>query len=228
MWRNPALVACSIASRVTSGLVVPDPHVDGSCDRTASRLLHLTADLAARSGRCVFEEPPDRSLRQIRQRHALTGAGECDSPGRPVASLQAREGSGVRARAPSGNRAISTATRLPPMIPLPGAGPLWATAITSKERHAERDTDPGVTGSDLDAGIDCTRGSLADPRQSRREEMLAGLDALFERLAAQRIEHEPIQIYSNGVRHVNVPDPDGNAIAFAEPPTPRARDVDRP
>jgi catechol 2,3-dioxygenase-like lactoylglutathione lyase family enzyme len=47
---------------------------------------------------------------------------------------------------------------------------------------------------------------------------VAGLDALLERLAAQRIEHEPIEAYSNGVRHVNVPDPDGNAIAFAEPP----------
>jgi hypothetical protein len=46
---------------------------------------------------------------------------------------------------------------------------------------------------------------------------VAGLDALLERLAAQRIEHEPIETYSNGVRHVNVPDPDGNAIAFAEP-----------
>ena len=45
-----------------------------------------------------------------------------------------------------------------------------------------------------------------------------GLDALLERLAAQRIEHEPIETYSNGGRHVNVPDPDGNAIAFAEPP----------
>jgi hypothetical protein len=40
----------------------------------------------------------------------------------------------------------------------------------------------------------------------------AGLDALLERLAAQGIEHEPIETYSNGVRHVNVPDPDGNAI----------------
>ena len=37
---------------------------------------------------------------------------------------------------------------------------------------------------------------------------VAGLDALLERLAAQRIEHEPIETYSNGVRHVNVPDPD--------------------
>jgi hypothetical protein len=36
--------------------------------------------------------------------------------------------------------------------------------------------------------------------------------------SSQRIEHEPIETYSNGVRHVNVPDPDGNAIAFAEPP----------
>jgi catechol 2,3-dioxygenase-like lactoylglutathione lyase family enzyme len=47
---------------------------------------------------------------------------------------------------------------------------------------------------------------------------VAGLDALLERLAAQGIEHEPIEIYSNGVRHVNIPDPDGNAIALAEPP----------
>jgi catechol 2,3-dioxygenase-like lactoylglutathione lyase family enzyme len=47
---------------------------------------------------------------------------------------------------------------------------------------------------------------------------VAGLDALLEPLAAERIGHEPIETYSNGVRHVNVPDPDGNAIAFAEPP----------
>jgi catechol 2,3-dioxygenase-like lactoylglutathione lyase family enzyme len=47
---------------------------------------------------------------------------------------------------------------------------------------------------------------------------VAGLDALLDRLAAQCIEHEPIETYSNGVRHVKIPDPDGNAIAFAEPP----------
>ena len=47
---------------------------------------------------------------------------------------------------------------------------------------------------------------------------VAGLDELLERLAAQGIEHEPVETYSNGVRHVKVPDPDGNAIAFAEPP----------
>jgi catechol 2,3-dioxygenase-like lactoylglutathione lyase family enzyme len=47
---------------------------------------------------------------------------------------------------------------------------------------------------------------------------VSGLDALLERLAAQNMGHEPIETYSNGVRHVNVPDPDGNAIALAEPP----------
>jgi hypothetical protein len=45
----------------------------------------------------------------------------------------------------------------------------------------------------------------------------AGLDALLELRAAERIEHEPVETYSNGVRHVKSPDPDGNAIAFAEP-----------
>ena len=47
---------------------------------------------------------------------------------------------------------------------------------------------------------------------------VAGLDGLLEHLAAQGIEHEPIETYSNGVRHVKIPDPDGNAIAFAEVP----------
>jgi catechol 2,3-dioxygenase-like lactoylglutathione lyase family enzyme len=45
-----------------------------------------------------------------------------------------------------------------------------------------------------------------------------GLDELLERLAAERIEHEPVEAYSNGVRHVTIPDPDGNRLAFAEPP----------
>jgi hypothetical protein len=66
-------------------------------------------------------------------------------------------------------------------------------------------------------------GELRTGRARRRRAgritlAVAGLDALLERLAAQRIEHEPIETYSNGVRHVNVPDQDGNAIAFAEPP----------
>lgn len=47
---------------------------------------------------------------------------------------------------------------------------------------------------------------------------VTGLDALLERLAAEGIGHDPIETYSNGVRHVKIPDPDGNAIAFAEAP----------
>ena len=104
----------------------------------------------------------------------------------------------------------------------------------------------GVPVSDLDASIDWYTRFFGRPPDSRvGEEILweidehawlfiepnaaqagagritlsvAGLDTLLERLAAQRIEHEPIETYSNGVRHVNVPDPDGNTIAFAEPP----------
>jgi catechol 2,3-dioxygenase-like lactoylglutathione lyase family enzyme len=48
--------------------------------------------------------------------------------------------------------------------------------------------------------------------------VVAGLEALLERLAAQGISHDPVETYSNGVRHVNVPDPDGDAIALAELP----------
>jgi hypothetical protein len=47
---------------------------------------------------------------------------------------------------------------------------------------------------------------------------VTGLDALLKRLATQRLEHGAIETYSNGVGHVKIPDPDGNAIAFAEPP----------
>jgi catechol 2,3-dioxygenase-like lactoylglutathione lyase family enzyme len=47
---------------------------------------------------------------------------------------------------------------------------------------------------------------------------VTGLDALLGELTERDIDHEPIETYSNGVRHVNVPDPDGNAIAFAESP----------
>ena len=56
----------------------------------------------------------------------------------------------------------------------------------------------GVPVSELDAAVD--------------------LDALLERLAAQGIGHEPVETYANGVRHAKVPDPDGNALAFAESP----------
>jgi catechol 2,3-dioxygenase-like lactoylglutathione lyase family enzyme len=114
----------------------------------------------------------------------------------------------------------------------------------------------GVPVSDLDASIDWYTRFFGRPPDSRvGDEVLweiderawlfiepnatragagritlavAGLDALLERLAAARIEHEPIETYSNGVRHVNVPDPDGNAIAFAEPPDAVSASPDRP
>ena len=47
---------------------------------------------------------------------------------------------------------------------------------------------------------------------------VTGLDALLEDLAARRVEHDAIETYPNGVRHVKVADPDGNAIALAELP----------
>jgi hypothetical protein len=34
-----------------------------------------------------------------------------------------------------------------------------------------------------------------------------GFGALLDRVAAQNIEHEPIETYANGVRLVKVPDP---------------------
>jgi catechol 2,3-dioxygenase-like lactoylglutathione lyase family enzyme len=104
----------------------------------------------------------------------------------------------------------------------------------------------GVSVSDLDASIDWYTRFFGRPPDSHvGEEVLweiderawlfiepnaaragagritlavVGLDALLERLAAQRIEHEPIETFSNGVRHVNAPDLDGNTIACAEPP----------
>ena len=104
----------------------------------------------------------------------------------------------------------------------------------------------GVPVSDLDAGIDWyTRFFGRAPDLRVGEEILWDIDehaTLFiepntarawrgphhlrrhrarraaRAPAAQRIEHEPVETYSNGVRHVNVPDPDGNALAFAELP----------
>ena len=52
----------------------------------------------------------------------------------------------------------------------------------------------------------------------RQIALISGLDALLERVEFGGIEHEPVETYSNGVRHVKIADPDGNAIAFAEPP----------
>jgi hypothetical protein len=47
---------------------------------------------------------------------------------------------------------------------------------------------------------------------------VSALDALLARVTVEGIKHEPVETSSNGVRHVKIPDPDGNATAFAEAP----------
>jgi hypothetical protein len=44
------------------------------------------------------------------------------------------------------------------------------------------------------------------------------LDDILARLAAHGIDHEPVESYSSGVRHVLVLDPDGNSLSLAEAP----------
>jgi catechol 2,3-dioxygenase-like lactoylglutathione lyase family enzyme len=43
-------------------------------------------------------------------------------------------------------------------------------------------------------------------------------DDILTRLAAHGVGHEPVETYSNGVRHVVVLDPDGNSLSLAEMP----------
>ncbi len=47
---------------------------------------------------------------------------------------------------------------------------------------------------------------------------VTGLDDLLADLADRKIDHEPVETYPDGMRHVTIPDPDGNTIAFAGPP----------
>ena len=108
----------------------------------------------------------------------------------------------------------------------------------------------GVPVSDLDAGLDWyTRFFGRPPDMRAGDEILwdvdehatlfiepnaaqagagrvtfvvTGLDGLLERLTDAGIAHEPVETYANGVRHAKLPDPDGNALAFAELPAPAA------
>lgn len=50
------------------------------------------------------------------------------------------------------------------------------------------------------------------------------LDAMLTHLAGAGIGHGEVETYENGVRHVTVPDPDGNVLALAEPPGAGAPD----
>jgi hypothetical protein len=84
----------------------------------------------------------------------------------------------------------------------------------------------GVLASDLDASIwemdehpgPLDRAKRAQAGGGRITLAVSALDALLGRFAVEGIKHRPVETYSNGVRHVKIPDPDGNAIAFAEPP----------
>ena len=67
---------------------------------------------------------------------------------------------------------------------------------------------------------------VVDDREVRAERVggamvtfgVTGLDDILARLAAHGIEHEPVETYRNGVRHVVVLDPDGNSLSLAEAP----------
>jgi hypothetical protein len=71
----------------------------------------------------------------------------------------------------------------------------------------------GVPVSNLRASIDWYTRFFGRP-----PDMRAGEEILWEVDEHATLFIEPIEAYSNGVRHANVSDPDGNAIAFAEPP----------
>ena len=69
---------------------------------------------------------------------------------------------------------------------------------------------------------------VIDDREMRAERVggtmitlgVSDLDDILARLAAHGIDHEPVETYGNGVRHVVVLDPDGNSLSLAEPPAP--------
>ncbi|WP_439658966.1 VOC family protein [Lentzea sp. HUAS TT2] len=47
---------------------------------------------------------------------------------------------------------------------------------------------------------------------------LGEFDGALERLSAHGVGHGPVETYSNGVRHVEVLDPDGNSLSLAALP----------
>jgi catechol 2,3-dioxygenase-like lactoylglutathione lyase family enzyme len=65
---------------------------------------------------------------------------------------------------------------------------------------------------------------VVDGREVRAERVggamvtfgVTDLDDILARLAAHGITHEPVETYSNGVRHVVVLDPDGNSLSLAQ------------
>ncbi|MBB5915690.1 putative enzyme related to lactoylglutathione lyase [Nocardia transvalensis] len=49
---------------------------------------------------------------------------------------------------------------------------------------------------------------------------VSDLDDFLARFAAHGIDHGPVDTYGNGVRHVEVLDPDGNSLSLAQAPAP--------
>jgi hypothetical protein len=138
-------------------------------DDSSRKAWFVSQSLTKRAGRNLMLPPcrhEQASRLQLSTLSEWTRAGVPWVRGRRALS---REGSSVRARAPSGNRAITTPTELPPMIPVPCAGLLRATAYRVKAIHAERDHPPlaGVPVSDLDVGIDWYTRFFGRPPDSR-------------------------------------------------------------
>ncbi|MFG1945386.1 VOC family protein [Nonomuraea sp. NPDC048826] len=67
---------------------------------------------------------------------------------------------------------------------------------------------------------------VIDDRQVRADRVggtmitlgVTDLDDILARLVAHGIEHGPVDTYGNGVRHVEVLDPDGNSLSLAQAP----------
>lgn len=191
-------------------------------------------DRAAYTQDCPYREPPgDRRLQDTRARVPVQ---VCKPAGAEVAGRWPQRRAGATDELDAFPRSYERTERCDGAVADVEAGP-EASSITHPFA--------GVPVSDLDASIDWyTRlfGRPPDRRaghamlwemdehawlfiepnatQARAASTLAvtGLDALLERVSGAGIEHEPIETYSNGVRQVKLPDPDGNAIAFAEPP----------
>ncbi|MFE2182152.1 VOC family protein [Streptomyces sp. NPDC059455] len=80
------------------------------------------------------------------------------------------------------------------------------------ELQAKQLTTPGPSGLWVETS---RRDVIAYQAETTR---LHDLDDILARLAAHGIDHEPVETYSNGVRHVVVLDPDGNSLSLAEAP----------
>ena len=94
----------------------------------------------------------------------------------------------------------------------------WSAVVQTQRAVGERSlSDRGARASGPPPRA-VVREGAAGAGTGRITLSVVGLDALLEALAARHIDREAIETYSNGVRHVKIPDPDGNAIAVAEPP----------